>query len=69
MVRGNGHPSIEPLRKYWVSEAMVLGQWVTEECILLQKKVIQNPNTMAKGTQYKFPQWLNARVPMHEDHD
>jgi hypothetical protein len=32
MARGCGHPSIEPLRKYWVPEAMVLGYWMTKEC-------------------------------------
>jgi hypothetical protein len=56
----------EPLRKYWVPEAMVLGYWVTKEGIVLQEEVIQYLNTMVKGTQY-FLKWINARVPMHED--
>jgi hypothetical protein len=68
MVRGNGRPSKEQLRKYCVPEAVVLGYWVTEECIVLQEEVIQYPNTMAEGTQY-FLKWLNVRVPMHEVHD
>jgi hypothetical protein len=45
---------------------MVLGYWMTKECIALQEEVTQYPNTMAEGTQY-FLKWLNARVSMHED--
>jgi hypothetical protein len=35
LFRGGLVPSIEPLKKYWVSEAMVLGMGWTKECIVL----------------------------------
>jgi hypothetical protein len=33
------------MRKYWASEAMVLGYWMNEECIVLKEEV------MVKGAQ------------------
>jgi hypothetical protein len=56
-----GTQVLSHFRKYWVPEAMVLGYWVTEECILLQGEVIQYPNTMAEGTQYFLAQHEGAQ--------
>jgi hypothetical protein len=44
-------PSIEPLKKYWGSKAMVLGYWRTKECSTMQEEVLQYPNTMAVDPQ------------------